>query len=73
MPTETQRGQRDINASMSSCIRCLYSSDHAAPDFWLNLLCGLGGGTDLLSRGDFLMPGLSLRVDLGVTGLDGCI
>jgi hypothetical protein len=27
----------------------------------------------LLSRGDFLMPGLSLRVDLGVTGLDGCI
>lgn len=69
----TAPAQRDISASISSCIRCLYSSDHAAPDFWFSLLGGLGSGTDLLSRGDFLMPGLSLRVDLGVMGLDECI
>jgi hypothetical protein len=30
---EPEPDQRRINASMSSCIRCLYSSDHAAPDF----------------------------------------
>ena len=63
-------GQRDINASMSSCICRLYSSDHAAPDFWFNLLCGLGCGAKWLSRGDFLTPALSLRVTFGAVGFD---
>ena len=54
----------------------MWSSDHAAPGFWLSLLWGRGGGAVLISRGDFRAPGLSLRVgrDEGMfEGFDGCI
>ena len=63
---------RDINASISSCIRCLSSSDHAEPGFWLSLLCGRGGGAVLISRGDFRGAILSFRVgrDEGLEGFD---
>jgi hypothetical protein len=62
--------QRDISASMSACMRCLYSSDHCAPGFWLDLLCGRGMEGVLLSRGDFRVPALSLRVTRGVDGFE---
>jgi hypothetical protein len=53
---------------MSSCIRCLSSSDHAAPGFWLSLLCGRGGEV-FASRGDFRVPGLSFRVNRETEGI----
>jgi hypothetical protein len=63
--------QRDINASISSCMRFLRSSDHAAPGFWLSLLWGRGGGV-LASRGDFRAAIFSLRIgrDEELDGLD---
>jgi hypothetical protein len=55
-------GRLDANASMSACIRCLYSSDHTAPGFWLALLCGRGMGWALLRSAGFRGPVLSLSV-----------
>jgi hypothetical protein len=54
----------------------LSSSDQAAPGFWLNLLCGRGGGEVLLSLGDLRAASFSLRMgrrDEELEGLDGCI
>lgn len=58
---------------MSSCIWRLYSSDHAAPDFWFNLAGGLGGGAEGLACTDFLGPALSFSVERGALGFDSCI
>jgi len=71
-PYAMEEVQRDIKASISSCIRCLSSSDHAEPGFWLSLLCGRGGGAVLISRGDFRGAILSFRVgrDEGLEGFD---
>jgi hypothetical protein len=43
-------------------MRCLYSSDHSAPGFWLALLCGRGMGWLLLGSAGLRGPDLSLRV-----------
>jgi hypothetical protein len=56
-------GRLEANASMSACIRCLYSSDHSAPGFWLALLCGRGTGGLLTGAAALRGPVLSLRVN----------
>jgi hypothetical protein len=64
----TKNTQRDVSASMSACMRSLYSSDQRAPGFTLALLCGCGRGAVLLSLGDFRAPTFSLSVtrDVGL-------
>lgn len=52
----------DVSASMSACMRSLYSSDQWAPGFRLALLCGFGRGGVLLSLADFRAATLSLSV-----------
>jgi hypothetical protein len=66
-----EESQRVINASISSCIRCLRSSDQAAPGFWFNLLCGRGRGAVLISEGDFRAEVFSLRMGRGDAVLAG--
>jgi hypothetical protein len=67
MATESQR---EIRASMSACMRSLYSSDQWAPGFALLLSLGFGVAGVLLSLGDFRAPALSLRVVRGAAGLE---
>jgi hypothetical protein len=56
------RRQRDTSVSMSSCIRCLYSSDQRAPGF-ISLWFREGEiGVSLISSGRFRAPGFSLSV-----------
>jgi hypothetical protein len=56
------RASRRVEILESAYEYRLRSSDHAAPGFWLSLLCGRGVGAVLISLGDFRVPGLSLRV-----------
>ena len=65
--TETQRL---ISASMSACIRSLYSSDQWAPGLPLVVAWGRGAGTVLLSLGDFRAPIFNFSVARGDVGLE---
>ena len=62
--------QRDISASMSACMRSLYSSDQWAPGFSLPVFCGRGMGGVLLSLGDFFTPAFSFNVVRDEVGLE---
>lgn len=55
---------------MSACMRCLYSSDHAAAGFWLTLLGCSGRDGVLFSRGAFLAPSFSLSVNRERVGVE---
>lgn len=70
-PGQTKKIQRAINASMSSCIRCLSSSDNVAPGLLISLLWDRSDGAALISSGGFRAATLSLRVGReGVMGLE---
>ena len=61
--------RRRVAAGAVSLQVCLRSSDHAAPGFWLSLLCVRGGGV-FASRGDFREPGLSFRMNRETEGIE---
>jgi hypothetical protein len=61
-PRPPRNAQRDINASMSACMRSLYSSDQWAPGFSLAVFLGWIGGETLCSLGGFRAPAFSVRV-----------
>ncbi len=62
--------QRDASASMSACMRSLYSSDQCAPGFDLLLWWGRSTGSGFRSGRALRAPAFSLRVTRVVVGLD---